>query len=283
MNMNVEQALLFGKKQLKQYNIESYAIDAVLLLMKAMSFTKVQIYTNNHAILTQKQQKEYLYDLEQRVQGKPIQYITGVCEFMGLPFTVQEGVLIPRADTEILVETVLQYHGKEHFQNAIDVCTGTGCIAVSLAKYTDISLYGVDISEKALQTAQKNAQNNAVSVTWFQSDLFQNVPISLAHFDCIVSNPPYIATKEIQTLMKSVKCFEPHLALDGGEDGIDFYRKIVQQSKQYLKKGAFLFFEIGYQQAKAVCNILNQNGFVNIAVHKDLAGLDRVVLGQYMI
>ena len=114
--MNVEQALLFGKKKLKQYHIESYAIDAVLLLMKAMSFTKIQIYTNNHAILTQKQQKEYLYDLEQRVQGKPIQYITGVCEFMGLPFTVQEGVLIPRADTEILVETVLQYHRGELFK-----------------------------------------------------------------------------------------------------------------------------------------------------------------------
>lgn len=280
--MNVEQALLFGKKKLKQYDIESYAIDATLLLMKAMSFTKVQIYTNNHVILTQKQQKEYLYDLEQRIQGKPIQYITGVCEFMGLPFTVQEGVLIPRADTEILVETVLQYHEKEHFQNAIDICTGTGCIAVSLAKYTDISMYGVDISERALQIAKKNAQYHAVSVTWFQSDLFQNVPMSLAHFDCIVSNPPYIATKEIQTLMNSVKCFEPHLALDGGEYGTDFYKKITQQSKQYLKKGAFLFFEIGYQQAEAVCSILNQNGFDNIVVRKDLAGLDRVVLGQYM-
>ena len=280
--MNVEQALLFGKWKLNQYDIESYAIDATLLLMKAMSFTKVQIYTNNHVILTQKQQKEYLYDLEQRIQGKPIQYITGVCEFMGLPFTVQEGVLIPRADTEILVETVLQYHEKEHFQNAIDICTGTGCIAVSLAKYTDISMYGVDISERALQIAKKNAQNHAVSVTWFQSDLFQNVPISLAHFDCIVSNPPYIATKEIQTLMNSVKCFEPHLALDGGEYGTDFYKKITQQSKQYLKKGAFLFFEIGYQQAEAVCSILNQNGFDNIVVRKDLAGLDRVVLGQYM-
>ena len=280
--MNVEQALLFGKKKLKQYDIESYAIDATLLLMKAMSFTKVQIYTNNHVILTQKQQKEYLYDLEQRIQGKPIQYITGVCEFMGLSFTVQEGVLIPRADTEILVETVLQYHEKEHFQNAIDICTGTGCIAVSLAKYTGISMYGVDISERALQIAQKNAKYHAVSVTWFQSDLFQNVPMSLARFDCIVSNPPYIATKEIQTLMNSVKCFEPHLALDGGEYGTDFYKKIVQQSKQYLKKGAFLFFEIGYQQAEAVCSILNQHGFDNIVVRKDLAGLDRVVLGQYM-
>lgn len=190
--------------------------------------------------------------------------------------------MIPRADTEILVETVLQYHEKEHFQNAIDICTGTGCIAVSLAKYTDISMYGVDISERALQIAKKNAQYHAVSVTWFQSDLFQNVPMSLAHFDCIVSNPPYIATKEIQTLMNSVKCFEPHLALDGGKYGTDFYKKIAQQSKQYLKKGAFLFFEIGYQQAEAVCSILNQNGFDNIVVCKDLAGLDRVVLGQYM-
>ena len=244
--MNVEQALLLGKKELKQCGIESYSLDTVLLLMKATSFTKVQLYTKNTVELTTEQQKQYFCDLEQRKQGKPIAYITGVCEFMALPFVVSEDVLIPRADTEILVETVLQYHNKKNFKKVIDVCTGTGCIAVC--------------------------------VKWFQSNLFETVPDSwLNNADAIVSNPPYIATKQIQTLMNSVKEFEPYLALDGGEDGLYFYKKIVQQSKQFLKEGAYLFFEIGCEQAYNVCDILKQYGFESVKIYQDLAGLDRVI------
>ncbi len=265
--MNVEQALLLGKKELKQCG-----------LMKATSFTKVQLYTKNTVELTTEQQKQYFCDLEQRKQGKPIAYITGVCEFMALPFVVSEDVLIPRADTEILVETVLQYHNKKNFKKVIDVCTGTGCIAVSLAKYSNMELCGVDISTTALHIAQKNAVNNDVCVKWFQSNLFETVPDSwLNNADAIVSNPPYIATKQIQTLMNSVKEFEPYLALDGGEDGLYFYKKIVQQSKQFLKEGAYLFFEIGCEQAYNVCDILKQYGFESVKIYQDLAGLDRVI------
>ena len=273
--MNVKEALQLAKKRLKQCEIESYAIDAKLILKKATALSEVELYTKENVVLTQEQQSIFLYDLEQREQHKPMAYITGICEFMGLPFVVQEGVLIPRADTETLVETVLQYHKKEHFTKIIDICTGTGCIAISLAKYSNIALCGTDISNIALETAQKNAQKNHVLIKWLQSNLLESVPKQ--HFDAIVSNPPYIATEEIQTLMKSVKDFEPHLALDGGKDGFYFYQKIVEQGKQYLKQGGWIFFEIGYQQANAVCNILKQNGFLNHMVYQDLAGLDRVV------
>ncbi len=279
--MNIKEALLFGKEQLKQCGIESYALDAQLLLIKASGLTKVQLYTQYDTILTQAQQKQYLDDLEQRKQQKPIAYLTGICEFMGLPFAVREGVLIPRADTEILVETVLEYHKVYHFKKAVDICTGTGCIAVSLAKYSDMYLYGIDISEIALQTAQQNAQKNNVTVQWYLSDLFEAIP---EHFfddiDVVVCNPPYIATKEIQTLMSSVKDFEPHLALDGGENGLSFYQKIAKYLQKHMKKGAFVFFEIGCEQAQPVCDILQQCGFIKIEIRKDLAGLDRVVLGQ---
>ena len=276
--MNVKEALQLAKKRLKQCEIESYAIDAKLILKKATALSEVELYTKENVVLTQEQQSIFLYDLEQREQHKPMAYITVICEFMCLPFVVQEGVLIPRADTETLVETVLQYHKKEHFTKIIDVCTGTGCIAISLAKYSNIALCGTDISNIALETAQKNAQKNHVLIKWLQSNLLESVPKQ--HFDAIVSNPPYIATEEIQTLMKSVKDFEPHLALDGGKDGFYFYQKIVEQGKQYLKQGGWIFFEIGYQQANAVCNILKQNGFLNHMVYQDIAGLDRVVAAQ---
>lgn len=277
--MNIQQAMLFGKKQLKQCGIESYAIDTTLLLMKATFFSKVQLYTQNNFELTAKQQKQFLYDLEQRKQQKPIQYITGECEFMGLHFAVQEGVLIPRPDTEILVETVLKH--AQSIKKAIDICTGTGCIAISLSKYSTMSLCGVDISTVALQTAQKNAQNIGVAVEWFQSDLLESVPqIWKTELDAIVSNPPYIASDEIPFLSNTVKDFEPHLALDGGKNGCDFYHKITKQARHCLRKGGWIFFEIGYQQAKNVTEILIENGFENIAVYQDLAGLDRVVSAQ---
>lgn len=276
--MNVKEALLLAKKRLKQCEIESYALDAKLILKKVTTLSEVELYTKDNVVLTQEQQKLFFYDLEQREQKKPMAYITGICEFMGLPFEVQEGVLIPRADTETLVETVLNYHKRGHFTKIIDICTGTGCIAISLAKYGNLTLCGTDISNIALETAQKNAQKNHVFIEWLQSDLLESVPEQ--HFDAIVSNPPYIATKEIPTLIKSVKDFEPHLALDGGENGLYFYQKIVAQGKKYLKQGGWIFFEIGYQQATAVCNILKQNGFVNLMVYQDLAGLDRVIAAQ---
>ena len=279
--MNVEQALFLGKNKLKKANIESYALDAELLLMHIISFTKVQLYTKNDFMLTQAEEKEFFSALQQREQGKPVQYMIGKCEFMGLDFFVEEGVLIPRADTEILVEAVLEYAEKENLKRGLDICTGTGCIAVSMAKYGDFSLCGIDISDAAIKTAKKNACRNHVSITWIKSDLFTQVPQNWKNnLDMIVSNPPYIATKEIENLMTSVKCFEPHLALDGGENGTLFYEKIVTEGKNYLKQGGWFFFEIGYDQGQTVSELLQKNGFDNIEIRKDLAGLDRVVLGK---
>lgn len=281
-NKTVSQILLEAKKSLKQSGAVSYALDAELLLMHILNFTKTQLFTKDIVALTKEQQEKYEFLIEERKRGVPVQYLLGECEFMGLPFYVNESVLIPRADTEILVETVLEYHQKETFQTVLDIGTGTGCIAVSIAHYTNMQVYAVDINEKALKTAQKNAKKNHVTIEFIKSNLFSNFPESFYHtFDVIVSNPPYICTEEIETLMTEVKDFEPRLALDGGEDGLFFYHEIVKQSQKFLKENGYLFFEIGCEQAEQVKDIMDLNGFENIEIRKDLAGLDRVIVGRY--
>lgn len=281
-NKTVSQILLEAKKSLKQSGAVSYALDAELLLMHILNFTKTQLFTKDIVVLTKEQQEKYEFLIEERKRGVPVQYLLGECEFMGLPFYVNESVLIPRADTEILVETVLEYHQKETFQTVLDIGTGTGCIAVSIAHYTNMQVYAVDINEKALKTAQKNAKKNHVTIEFIKSNLFSNFPESFYHtFDVIVSNPPYICTDEIETLMTEVKDFEPRLALDGGEDGLFFYHEIVKQSQKFLKENGYLFFEIGCEQAEQVKDIMDLNGFENIEIRKDLAGLDRVIVGRY--
>ena len=279
--MNVEQALVLGKNRLKKANMQNYALEAELLLMHSISFTRIQLYTKNNSMLTQAEEKAFFSALQQREKGRPIQYILGSCEFMGLSFFVEEGVLIPRADTEILVETVLEYGKKEGLKRGLDICSGTGCIAISLAKYGRFLLCGIDVSDIALKTAIKNACQNHVFVTWIKSDLFEQIPQQWKRdLDMIVSNPPYIATDEIKNLMDEVKCFEPHLALDGGENGTLFYKKIITEGKHYLKQGGRLFFEIGFDQAEAVTALLKENDFEDIQIRQDLAGLDRVVLAK---
>lgn len=281
-NKTVSQILLEAKKSLKQSGAVSYALDAELLLMKVLDFAKVQLFTKDTAVLTQKQQERYEFLIEERKRGVPVQYLLGECEFMGLPFYVNESVLIPRADTEVLVETILNYYEKENFEKILDIGTGTGCIAISIAQNTDAQVYAVDISEKALETAQRNAKKNNVTVTFIKSNLFSSFSdYSYGTFDMIVSNPPYISTKEIETLMTEVKDFEPRLALDGGKDGLFFYQEIVKQSLKFLKEDGYLFFEIGCEQAKQVKKLMEWNHFKNIKVIKDLAGLDRVVCGKY--
>lgn len=280
-NKTVSQILLEAKKSLKQSGAVSYALDAELLLMKVLNFTKTQLFTKDTVFLTKKEQEKYEFLIEKRKKGVPVQYLLGECEFMGLPFYVNESVLIPRPDTEILVETVLEYYQKEAFQKILDIGTGTGCIAVSIAHYTNMKVYAVDISENALKTAQKNAKINHVIIEFIKSNLFLSFPETFYHtFDVIVSNPPYICTEEIETLMTEVKDFEPRLALDGGKDGLFFYREIVENSQKFLKENGYLFFEIGCEQAEQVKEIMKLNGFGNIEIKKDLAGLDRVVLGK---
>jgi release factor glutamine methyltransferase len=218
------------------------------------------------------------------LRDEPLAYVLGEWEFYGLKLYVNEHVLIPRQDTEILVEEVLKelHDGME----VLDMCTGSGCILISLLRYSNrCKGVGVDISEEALQVAQSNAGNllksclDDCSINFVQSDLFENVT---GKYEFIVSNPPYIRSDVIPTLMPEVKDHEPMQALDGTADGLYFYRRITGEGREYLKKGGMLYFEIGYDQAADVSNIMAEAGFAEIKVVKDFAGLDRVVYGTWI-
>jgi release factor glutamine methyltransferase len=221
--------------------------------------------------------------IKKRSTKIPLQHITGKQEFMGLDFFVNEHTLIPRQDTEVLVETLIEEAKKynEKRLNILDICTGSGCIGISIAHFfKESNVCAVDISEDALLVALKNKELNHVeNINFLKSDLFSS--LDNEKFDIIVSNPPYIRTMEIEKLMEEVKIHEPFIALDGKEDGLYFYREITKKSVKYLKDGSSLMYEIGFDQAKDVSDILVENGFKNIKVIKDLPGHDRVVIGVY--
>lgn len=222
-----------------------------------------------------KEQAERLAELsKQRAKRIPLQYITGSQEFMGYSFLVSPATLIPRQDTEVLVEEVSRVaEGK----SVLDLCTGTGCIILSLAKMCRLTkAVGTDISEEAIETAKKNAKRLEADAKFFCGDLYNAVPAG-ERFDILVSNPPYIPSAVIETLMPEVKEHEPMSALDGEEDGLAFYRKIIMEANKFLTEKGQIFFEIGCEQGADVSELLRQNGFENIRVLKDLAGLDRVV------
>ena len=195
---------------------------------------------------------------------------------MGLDFKVTENTLIPRGDTENIVEEVIATIENSGYNTVLDMCTGTGAIAISVAHYTKAKVTASDISKKALEVARENAQNLNADVNFIESDLFENIN---EKFDVIVSNPPYIESEVIPTLMEQVKDYEPMLALDGGKDGLDFYRNIINQAKNYINPNGCIVFEIGYNQGGQVKSLLENAGFVNINVKQDLAGLDRLVIG----
>jgi release factor glutamine methyltransferase len=283
MNKTIEQLLVEGKRLLKDAHIETWALDAEVLLSHILSFSRVQLFTNSKDKLLEEQEikfKEYIY---KRLQGMPIQYLTNEQEFMSLSLYVDESVLIPRQDTEILVETALNLINKEKETRILDLCTGSGCIGISMAYYAPYSnIIGIDISDSALKVAEYNAKINGVNdrISFVKSNLFNEVPNSLkGKLDMIISNPPYIPTKDIKMLMKEVREHEPSIALDGGQDGLDFYKLIIKDGKEYLKSGAILIFEIGYNQGKIVSQVLKSSGFKEVEIKKDLAGLDRVVFG----
>ncbi len=280
-NKSVEELLLYGKQYLKQCNIET-SIDAQVILMYVLNFSKIDLFLKNKVIVTTDEQNKYIELLKKRGKGVPTQYIVGKQEFMSLDFLVNEETLIPRADTEILVETILNVD--KNIKYILDIGTGTGCIPISLLHYSkDMKALAIDINLRALELAEHNACINNVEdrITFIQSDLFSNLPDKFINkFDAIVSNPPYIPTEDIESLMKEVKDYEPYIALNGGIDGLDFYRKITIQSQKYLKSGGFIFYEIGYNQAKDVSCILENSGFTNIHIIKDLSGLDRVIMAN---
>ncbi len=247
--------------------------DTLILLEYVMGTDRNDLFLHPDKEIDSESQKRFFEFIERRNTGEPVQYITGRTFFYGLEFICRKGVLIPRFDTEILVEEVLK-KVKEN-SKVLDMCTGTGCIALSLKNMqSDLNVTGSDIDDTALKTAIENRDSLSLDVSFVKSDLFENIE---GKFDCIVSNPPYIERDVIKSLESTVKDFEPERALDGGIDGLDFYREIIREAKDYLEEGAFLFFEIGYNQGKSVSDILSENGYADIKVIKDLNGLDRVV------
>ncbi len=275
--MTFREALAVGEELLKKMNIVDAKNDAWLLLTMVCKIDRTYYYMHMDEDLTSEQVSEYEIVLKKRAEHIPLQYITGEQEFMGLPFKVSPAVLIPRQDTETLVAEALKI--VKPGMKVMDMCTGSGCILISiLKKVPGVEGIGYDISKQALNIAKENAKLNGVVAEFERSDLFEAVTDT---YDVIVSNPPYIPTEAIATLMPEVAQFEPFEALDGKEDGLYFYRKIVKECKKYLNIGGTILFEIGHDQGEAVSEMLTYAGFTNVRVVKDLAGNDRVVIGEF--
>lgn len=277
--MTYREAMQVGEKILAGSGIIDAKNDAWLLLAMACKIDHTYYYVHMNEDILDEQMDEFRMILKKRAEHVPLQYITGEQEFMGLTFKVNSNVLIPRQDTETLVEEALKRI--EPGMKVLDMCTGSGCILISILKNTTaVEGVGYDISKQALLVAKENAKLHGVIATFERSDLFDNVRDT---FDMIVSNPPYIKTEEIITLMPEVAQFEPIEALDGKEDGLFFYRKIIKESCKYLNPGGYLLFEIGFDQGQAVSDLLKEAGYVDVLVIKDLAQNDRVVVGKLLI
>ena len=302
----------WGCGQLTDAGISESQLDARLLLEYCCGTDRNTLFVHGERSISAQEYENYADCIARRKEHVPLQQITGEQDFMGLTFDVYENVLIPRQDTEVLVEEVMRY--LHDGMRILDMCTGSGCILLSLLHYSnDCTGVGVDISEEALQAARMNARKilgierngqecadsivdrEAVSddeseepvetgkkVLLIQSDLFEQLD-SRDKFDIIVSNPPYIRTDVIETLMPEVKMYEPHLALDGREDGLYFYREIIAQASAYLNREGMLFFEIGYDQGEEVRRLMENAGYTEVEVVKDFAGFDRVVYGVYSV
>ena len=268
----LKQLLQTGRELLKQQGIADANVDAWYLLTHVFGLTRTDLLLKGDMQADVVKSNLYMELIKRRSNHVPLQHITGSQEFMGLEFYVNEDVLVPRQDTEILVSEVLKICEQK---SVLDMCTGSGCIIISLALLGNLTeAVGVDLSEKALTVAAKNVDKHKAQVKLIQSDLFSEVEGS---FDILVSNPPYIPSGDIPELMPEVKDFEPMLALDGSEDGLAFYRRISKRSKNHLKQGGLIFYEIGHNQGEAVKRILETEGFTDVTIKKDLSGLDRVV------
>lgn len=271
-----EELLRFGTETLEKCGILEAETDAWLLFSDVTGFSRADYYLRRTELSLLEWQKNYLEKIEIRGRRVPLQQITGEQEFMGLPFSVNDNVLIPRQDTELLVETVLpMVTGKR----VLDMCTGSGCIILSLAVLgKPETCLGVDVSRQALQVARRNHHRLGGEVSFLESDLFQQVT---GIYDVIVSNPPYIPPSVIEGLMEEVRDYEPRLALDGGEDGLEFYRRIVMEAGAFLSRDGILAFEIGHDQGSAVMQLMRDGGYHDVCCKKDYAGNDRVVFGKY--
>ncbi|HJC73344.1 MAG TPA: peptide chain release factor N(5)-glutamine methyltransferase [Candidatus Mediterraneibacter faecavium] len=286
---SLEQAYRQGMEKLKNAGVPEAELDAWYLLEYVTGIGRASYYADPDLKMPAEQKTKYDKCIEVRSRRVPLQHITGEQEFMGLSFHVNEDVLIPRQDTEILVETALELLDREKdvFQRErgtirlLDLCTGSGCILLSVLHYAKCRMEGTgsDLSTRALTVAEGNAQRLGIAAEFIESDLFNDIS---GRFSMILSNPPYIRSSEIAGLQDEVRLYDPIEALDGRADGLYFYRRIIAESPAYLEDGGYLLFEIGHDQAADVTEMLRRQGFDEIRVKKDLAGLDRVVYGRYI-
>ena len=282
--MKIKEVLSNGISILKENNIEDANMKARIVLADLLNKSKEYLVTHDCDEIEEGLNRIFLEKIERLKNNEPLQYVINKQEFMGFELYVDKNVLIPQPDTENLVEEVILLSNKLRKNDKkklriLDLCTGSGAIAISISKLIKNTLiYASDISKDALKIAEENASRNSATVLLFESNLFDQIS-QLYKFDIIVSNPPYIETSVIENLSEEVKK-EPILALDGGEDGLRFYKKIAEDAKKYLQEGGYIAFEIGYNQKDAVEEILKNNGYRNIYSRKDLSGNDRIVVGQ---
>ncbi|WP_041721304.1 peptide chain release factor N(5)-glutamine methyltransferase [Alkaliphilus metalliredigens] len=276
---------------LKEIDVDTPQLDAEVILCHLLKTERIQLHIYPERKVDEEVQEQFWEGIQKRKKRMPVQYIVGTQEFMGLDFRVESGVLIPRADTEILVESVLGLY-EVHYNNEavalMDIGTGSGAIAISLARFIERSkIYAIDLSEKALEIAENNGRTNEVQhkISFFYGSLFE--PLKgydlEGTFQFVISNPPYIPPDVVEELSPQVKDYEPRMALEGGADGLDFYREIVEKAPQYLQMKGWLCFEIGYDQGEQVKGLMETRGFSRVEVIRDLAGLDRVVIGQWTV
>lgn len=270
--VKIKDAFKKAQEILKENGIEDFKSDAFFLMTGLFEVDRADFLSDREIDFSVLENA-----LERRIKGEPCAYITGETEFMSLPFKVNKNVLIPRQDTENLVEYII--NSAKGQEKILDLCTGSGCVGISLKKYIkDASVTMVDISDGAIETAEKNAKLNNADVKIVKDDVL-NPKHCYDMYDVLVSNPPYIEKKVIETLENQVKDFEPNLALDGGEDGLVFYRKIAKDFKKHIKNGGMCIFEIGFNQGGAVKEILEENGFTDVEIIRDYNDNDRIVRG----
>ena len=280
--MTFREALNWGKEKLQHAGLPEYDLDAWLLLEHVSGLSRAMYFVRDREEMEESCREQYEEAIRKRESRVPLQHITGVQEFMGYEFHVNEHVLIPRQDTEILVEEADRAADDTGAKRILDVCTGSGCILLSLLKMNENRTgTGSDLSEPALKMAEENRRLLEIPeerAAFVQSDLFERIE---GTYDMIVSNPPYIRTEEIRKLQEEVRLHDPYGALDGKEDGLYFYRRIISEAGGYFDHQGTLLFEIGYDQAEDVKRLMEEAGYSQIYVKKDLAGLDRVVGGVY--
>lgn len=273
--MKIYEALIEGRKYLKELEYTNPIYETRRILSDLVNKDLSYLVAHDKDELEQSIENKYFDILKKRKSGMPLQYILGKEDFYGRSFRVLEGVLIPRSDTEISVEKLLEIIKNNNISNMLEIGCGSGIVSITIDLEADIKVVCVDISPKALENTKINKKIHNSNIEVKKSDLFENVK---EKFDLIYSNPPYIKTNEINNLQVEVKNYEPRLALDGGSDGLDFYRQIIKKAPNYLNENGFLVFEIGHDEAEDILELMEKNFIVE--VYKDLNNLDRVILGQ---